>query len=153
MAHFAKLDSNQKVVEIIVIDNEMLRGLQFPHSEPAGQKYIFELGLSGNWLQTSYNGNFRNKYAGIGYSYNRKLDAFVPPAPYASWIFNVALMQWQAPTPCPTDDALYMWNEDLQTWTAAPTVHREVAIQETQLLANVGQLPPALSSNTNHQTN
>jgi len=78
MAHFAKVESNI-VREIIVIGNSDCGGGDFPASEPVGQAFIASLGLEGEWLQTSYNGNFRAVYAGIGYTYDEVLDTFVAP--------------------------------------------------------------------------
>jgi hypothetical protein len=80
MAHFAQLKSNL-VSEVIVVSNSDCGGGDFPESEPVGQAFIASLGLEGEWLQTSYNGNFRGTYAGIGFTYDAELDEFVAPAP------------------------------------------------------------------------
>lgn len=81
MAHFAHLDDNNVVQNVIVISNDIAAG-EFPESEIAGQTYLASLGLTGVWLQTSYNGNFRGRYAGIGYTYDWQLGEFVqPPQP------------------------------------------------------------------------
>ena len=78
MAHFARIDDGI-VCEVIVIDNANCGGDDFPESEPIGQAFIASIGLGGEWLHTSYNGNFRGTYAGIGYTYDADLDEFVPP--------------------------------------------------------------------------
>lgn len=78
MAHFAKVDGNL-VGDVIVVANSDIDDLPFPESEPVGQAFIASLGIEGTWLQTSYNGNFRGCYAGIGYTYNSVTDVFVPP--------------------------------------------------------------------------
>jgi hypothetical protein len=78
MAHFARIDDNI-VREVIVIDNADCDGGDFPESEPIGQAFIASIDIAGEWLQTSYNGNFRGCYAGIGYTYDSDLDEFVPP--------------------------------------------------------------------------
>jgi len=78
MAHFAKIENNI-VREIIVIGNPDCGGGDFPESEPIGQAFIASIGLEGEWLQTSYNGNFRAVYAGIGYTYDEVSDTFVAP--------------------------------------------------------------------------
>jgi hypothetical protein len=78
MAHFARIDENI-VREVIVIDNANCGGGEFPDSEPIGQAFIASINLPGEWLQTSYNGNFRGTYAGIGFIYDPELDIFVPP--------------------------------------------------------------------------
>lgn len=77
MAHFARLE-NGNVREVIVVNNDDCGGGDFPESEAIGQKFISEIGLQGEWLQTSYNGNFRGAYAGIGYTYDPIKDEFMP---------------------------------------------------------------------------
>jgi hypothetical protein len=79
MAHFARIDDGI-VREVIVIDNADCGGGDFPESEPIGQAFIAGIGLSGEWRQTSYNGNFRGTYAGQGFTYDSDLDEFVAPA-------------------------------------------------------------------------
>lgn len=76
MAHFAKLDDDNKVLEVIVIANSDCGGGTFPKSEPIGQAFIASLNIDGRWLQTSFNSNFRRKYAQIGYQYDNAQDAF-----------------------------------------------------------------------------
>ena len=75
MAHFAKIENNV-VTQVIVVSNDVLEGKDFPESESIGVEFIQSLGLGANWKQTSYNNNFRGKYAGIGDSYNADLDVF-----------------------------------------------------------------------------
>lgn len=74
----------------------------------------------GRWLETFENGSQRKNYAGIGYSYDDALDAFVPPKPYASWLLNTNTAQWEAPVPYPTDGRDYIWNEPAQDWVLYP---------------------------------
>lgn len=76
MAHFAEINETQTVVQVIVINNAEVDNLPFPDSEPVGQAFIASLGLAGDWLQTSYNGNFRGHYAGIGYTYDASLGEY-----------------------------------------------------------------------------
>jgi len=78
MAHFA-LVSGGKVANVIVVSNDDCGGGNFPDSEPIGRAFIAALGLAGEWRQTSYNGNFRGTYAGIGYIYDPVTDTFTPP--------------------------------------------------------------------------
>jgi hypothetical protein len=78
MAHFAQVD-NGIVRNVIVINNSDCGGGDFPDSEPIGQAFIASLGIDGDWLQTSYNGNFRGQYAGQGMTYDPVLDQFVSP--------------------------------------------------------------------------
>jgi hypothetical protein len=79
MAHFARIDDNI-VREVIVINNADCGGGDFPESEPIGQAFIAEIGIDGEWLQTSYNGNFRGTYAGMGFVFDEDADVFIPPA-------------------------------------------------------------------------
>ena len=82
MAHFAQINSNNKVQQVIVVSNDDCGGGEFPESEPIGQAFIASLGLSGEWLQTSYHANFRNCYAGIGFTFDAdagEYGEFVPP--------------------------------------------------------------------------
>ncbi len=121
MAHFAKLDENNLVLEVNVVNNETLGGLSFPDSEPVGIEFLTAWsGGYSNWKQTSYNANFRKNYAGIGFTYHPDLDAFVPPKPYASWLLDTETAQWSAPVPYPTDGQRYAWNETNQTWDVLP---------------------------------
>ena len=84
--------------------------------EHIGAAFLEKL-FGGVWKQTSYNGNIRNNYAGIGYTYDADIDAFVPPQPYASWVLNDAA-QWEAPVSMPDDGQMYSWDEDSQSWVA-----------------------------------
>ena len=97
MAHFAKLDENNVVTQVIVVDN---KDITDPHTgqedEILGIAFCKKL-LGGNWKQTSYNSNTRVRYAGIGYSYNAALDAFVPPQPHASWTLDNETADWVSP--------------------------------------------------------
>ena len=111
MSHFAKVVDG-KVTQVIVAEPEFFQ--TFVDSSP------------GEWLQTSYNtygGQHRNggtplrkNYAGIGYSYDRTKDAFIPPKPFASWVLNDDTCLWSAPTPMPTDDNVYEWDETTTSW-------------------------------------
>ena len=79
MAHFAQVDEYQIVRNVIVVNNSDCGGGDFPDSEPIGQDFIASIGIEGDWLQTSYNNNFRGQYAGQGMTYNPTLDEFVSP--------------------------------------------------------------------------
>jgi len=78
MAHFARIE-NGIVREVNVINNDVLGDADFPESEPVGQAFIASLGIAGEWKQTSYNGNFRGSYAGVGFTYDAVNDVFVAP--------------------------------------------------------------------------
>ncbi|CAB5194476.1 hypothetical protein UFOVP177_12 [uncultured Caudovirales phage] len=114
MAHYAQIDENNIVTQVIVIDNKDTADANGIEKEYIGAAFCERL-FGGTWKQTSYNGNIRKNYAGIGYSYNADIDAFVAPKPYASWTLD-ANAQWQAPTAMPTDGKMYSWNEESQTW-------------------------------------
>jgi hypothetical protein len=88
MAHFAKINENKIVEQVIVVSDDDCGGGQYPMSESVGQQFISSLGIPGTWKQTSYNNNFRKNYAGIGYSFDEERDAFIPIKPYDSWILN-----------------------------------------------------------------
>lgn len=77
MAHFAKIENNV-ITQVIVVNNDAIGGGEFPESEPLGQAFIASIGLEGFWKQTSYNNNFRGKYAGIGDTYDEVNDIFIP---------------------------------------------------------------------------
>lgn len=119
MAHFAQLDTNNTVQQVIVVGNNDCAGGEYPASETAGQNFIASLGLTGTWKQTSYNHNFRKQYAGIGFTYDADADEFVAPQPYPSWTLD-ANNDWQPPTPMPTDGKKYGWDEDEQAWVETP---------------------------------
>jgi hypothetical protein len=118
MAHFAKLDDNNVVVEVIVIVNDVVDNLQFPDSEPLGISFLTDWsGGYTNWKQTSYNKSFRKNYAGSGMTYRPDIDAFVYPKPFSSWVLDENAL-WQAPVPYPNDGNLYIWDEATQSWVA-----------------------------------
>ena len=120
MAHFAKLDNNNIVLDINVVSNETINNLPFPESETVGIQFLTEWsGGYTNWKQTSYNATFRKNYAGIGYTYDANLDAFISPKPYPSWTLNINTAQWQAPIPYPSDNKFYVWDESTLTWIAS----------------------------------
>ena len=108
MANFAEIDENNIVLRVLVVDDE---------HENYGQTYLAETcNLGGTWVKTSYNGNIRKNFAGIGYKYNSVLDAFIPPQPFPSWILNEETCQWEPPTPMPNDGQYYVWNEETISW-------------------------------------
>lgn len=120
MAHFAQLDENNVVTQVIVVSNDDCSDASGTESESIGVAFCQKLlGANTNWKQTSYNGNMRVRYAGIGYSYNESLDAFVPAQPFASWTLNNETADWDSPVTQPTltEDQIsagsfYLWDED-----------------------------------------
>lgn len=119
MAHFAELDENNVVLRVIVVGNKDTSDASGVEKEYIGQAFCERL-YGGNWKQTSYNGNIRKNYAGIGFTYSSDIDAFVPPKPYASWVLNNDTAQWEAPTPMPDDGQIYSWDEDTTSWVLVP---------------------------------
>lgn len=111
MAHFAKINSNNIVEQVLVIEQE-----------------VIDTGAFGDpslWIQTSYNTHggqhpqnrpLRKNYAGIGYTYDKERDAFIPPKPFESWIIDENTCLWNAPIPYPTDGNSYQWDEDILSW-------------------------------------
>ena len=112
MSHFAQLDSNNTVISVLVIEQD-----------------VIDTGLFGeptSFVQTSYNTYggvhqlngtpLRKNYAGIGFTYDSTRDAFIPPKPYISWTLNEDTCLWEAPTPMPTDDKSYKWDEETISW-------------------------------------
>lgn len=119
MAHFAQLNEENLVTQVIVVANQDTADQDGVESEAIGIAFCTNL-LGGTWKQTSYNGNIRKNYAGIGYKYDAALDAFIPPQPFASWTLNNETAQWEAPTPYPTDDKRYTWDEATTAWVEVP---------------------------------
>jgi hypothetical protein len=120
MAHFCQLDENNIVTQVIVVANEDTSDSNGVEVEEIGVAFCKKLlGADTRWKQTSYNGNFRKRYAGIGYSYNEELDAFIPPQPYASWDLNEETTDWEAPVPMPEvveGGPRYVWDEEIGNW-------------------------------------
>lgn len=116
MAHFAKLDENNVVLEVNVVHNNELIDENGGESEAKGIEFLTQWsGGYTRWKQTSYNASFRKHYAGIGYTYNAARDAFIPPQPYQSWALDDDA-NWQPPVAMPTDGQRYEWNEATQAW-------------------------------------
>jgi hypothetical protein len=124
MAHFCKLDENNVVTQVIVVGNKDTSDASGVEKEHIGAAFCERL-FGGTWKQTSYNGTIRKNYAGIGYTYNADLDAFVPPKPFASWLLNEETAQWESPVAMPEDAGtgeppkMYSWDEDTVNWVEA----------------------------------
>jgi hypothetical protein len=111
MAHFAQINENNTVVQVIVAEQDFINS--------------GAVGDPAKWIQTSYNTHggqhpngtpLRKNYAGIGYTYDLQRDAFIPPKPFASWQLNEETCLWQAPTPMPSDGQTYRWDEAQVNW-------------------------------------
>jgi len=120
MAHFAKIGLNNKVIEVQVISNEILKDSNGIEQEVNGIDFLTKLTGYPVWKQTSYNANFRKNFAGIGYTYDEDRDAFIPKKPFNSWILNEQTCQWEAPISLPTEELeenqYYSWNESIINW-------------------------------------
>ena len=121
MAHFAQIDENNVVTQVIVVANSDTADASGVEKEHIGAAFCEKL-LGGTWKQTSYNGSIRKNYAGLGYTYNADIDAFVPPKPFASWLLNETTAQWEAPVAMPEDAGTgeppkrYSWDEATTSW-------------------------------------
>jgi hypothetical protein len=115
MAHYAELNENNVVLQVIV-------GVDEPHDGEA----IYAQTTGKVWKKTSYNTQagqhllggapFRKNYAGIGFTYDSQRDAFIPPSPFPSWVLDESTCQWDAPVPMPTDEKFYVWVEQARQW-------------------------------------
>ncbi len=103
MSHFAKINENNIVTEVIVAEKN------FINSGKVGDEFL--------WVQTSYNNNFRKNFAGKGYTYDSTRDAFIAPKPYPSWTLNEDTCQWESPVAYPDDGKKYEWDEATTNWT------------------------------------
>jgi hypothetical protein len=114
MAHFAKIENNIVIDVVVVNNNELLvDGIE---QEQKGVEFCQSL-FGGEWIQTSYNNNFRKQYAGIGFTYNADADQFVAPQPFPSWTLD-SNNDWQAPTPKPEGN--FYWDEESLSWLPIP---------------------------------
>jgi hypothetical protein len=126
MASFAKLNSENIVIRVNSVANEVLKDSNGIEQEVIGIEFLKNLHSWENWKQTSYNTiggvhnnggiPFRKNFAGIGYQYDQTRDAFIPPKPFNSWILNENTCIWEAPIPMPIDDNQYSWNEETLSW-------------------------------------
>jgi hypothetical protein len=110
MAHYAFLNDNNVVTEVITgkEENELLEGLtpEEWYGNFRGQRCV----------RTSYNGNIRKNFAGVGFTYDEERDAFIPAKPFSVWILNEETCQWEAPIEYPTDGKFYIWNDNQKVW-------------------------------------
>ena len=126
MASFAKIGLNSKVIEVLSVNNEVLKDADGIEQENIGIDFLTKLTGWAIWKQTSYNTHggvhnnggipFRKNHAGIGYTYDEDRDAFIPKKPFNSWILNEQTCLWEAPVAYPTDGKRYSWNETTKNW-------------------------------------
>ena len=121
MAHFARLNDQNKVTQVVVVNNDVAT------DEAAGVAFLKNIyGQNTIWKQTSYNTQrgvhllggtpFRKNFAGVGYTYDEVRDAFIAPKPFNSWTLNETTCQWEAPVALPDTENSYSWNEETQQW-------------------------------------
>ena len=118
MAHFAKLDNDNNVIAVHVVNNDVIT-IDGVESEQAGIDFLTQLHKHSLWKKTSYNGNIRKNYASIGYTYDAERDAFISPKPFNSWILNEDTCAWEAPVARPEGNENYAWNESTLLWDLA----------------------------------
>jgi hypothetical protein len=126
MASFAKIGLNNKVIEVVSVNNEVIKDSSGIEREELGIQFLNELYKWPIWKQTSYNTHsgihnnggtpFRKNHAAIGYIYDEVRDAFIPPKTFNSWILNEEKCIWEAPIPYPNDGQDYIWNEQTVSW-------------------------------------
>ena len=116
MAHFAEIDKNNKVLRVLVIGNDDCKDQDGKENEAIGALFCHKL-FGGKWKQTSYNGNIRKNYAGVGFTYDESRDAFIEPKLFNSWTLNEETCRWEAPVEYPKDGKKYYWNEKELSWT------------------------------------
>ena len=115
--HYAELNENNEVIYVIYMGDEVITDENGNESEELGLQHLHHHhGADRRWVRTSYRGNFRGKYAGLGDTYREDLDMFIAPSPYPSWILNETTGQWEAPVSYPDDGNDYTWNEETQSW-------------------------------------
>ena len=117
MAHFAKLGTGNIITTVEVVSNDIAT------TEQAGVDFLNNLYNTRDvWKQTSYNGNIRKNFAGIGYQYDQTRDAFIPIKPFNSWLLNETTCIWEAPIAKPDNENNYTWNEDIVNWVQVSNI-------------------------------
>ena len=120
MAHFARVDNDWVVQQVIVVNNSILLNEQGIECEWLGEQFCQQLfGTHIKWIQTSYNGNKYKNFASIGYTFDPHRNAFISPKPYPSWVLNEESCRWDAPVPYPNDGGAYAWDEAALDWVIA----------------------------------
>lgn len=120
MAHYAFINQNNIVIEVITGVDEKIIQTDLDGTQVGGSSVAWET-FYGNirnqtCKRTSYNGNYRKNFAGIGFSYDSERDAFIPPKIYSKWILNEDTCKWEAPVEYPSDGKIYIWNDNKGEW-------------------------------------
>lgn len=132
MAHFALLNDQNEVTQVVVIANDSIADENGVEQEHLGVAECERLVGPGRWIQTSYNGTFRHQYGSVGHLYLESEDVFVRPSPFPSWVLDVHY-EWQPPIPYPDDREDYLWDEESGGWKVPDSVmpsDQQTAIQE-----------------------
>lgn len=125
MAHYARINSDNIVTYVTPIPDEMITDANGVEHEKLALGHLYETipdSVGDRWIQTSFNNNFRKRFAGLGYSYNEELDAFIRPKPFDSWILNPETLDWEAPIPMPEEiegEPISVWDEEIGNWRPA----------------------------------
>lgn len=125
MAHFARLDENNVVTEVLVVDNADVGNLPFPESEAVGETFLNSFLPAAVWKQTSYNNNFRYRYAGVGYIFHPECGehgGFSVPPEYDYFVFDTTSCAWIPPIPYPADGNSYYWEDATRAWVKQPSL-------------------------------
>lgn len=121
MAHFARVNKDWIVEEVVVVSNNVLLNEQGIECEWLGEQFCQQLyGAHTKWIQTSYNASKYKNFAGVGYSFDPYRHAFIPPKPFPSWVLNEDTCRWDAPVQHPLDTRLYSWDEENRQWVLLP---------------------------------
>jgi len=116
MAHFVELDNNNVVLRVVTVDNLNILENDVESEQKGIQVCKSFYGGNNRWIQTSYNGNFRFRYAGIGYKYDEVKNAFIPPQYLKGMILDEESLDWKFPIEYPKDDKKYYWDESSFVW-------------------------------------
>jgi hypothetical protein len=117
LAFFSRLDDENFVIQVIALPRTDLKNTEYPDSEVLGQEYIRNtIGLPGYWIETCYYGKIRKNYGLPKFYYDKEKDAFIPPRPYESWLYNEETFSWYPPISKPDDENVYIWNETIRNW-------------------------------------
>lgn len=129
MAHFALLDEHSSVVWVIYIANDATETDDGVEDESIGAAFCIQHVRDGRWVQTSYNGRIRRRFAGLGMTYSAEHDAFILPKPFTSWVLDLDdPNDWVAPIPQPSDpceNGVWLWKEGDESWVCTPMVTPE----------------------------
>ena len=115
MAHFAELNEDNLVLQVVVINDSDCLDESDNESETVGINFCKTL-FGGNWVQTSYNHSIRKNYASVGATYRADLDGFVAPCIFSSWVLDETTCKYEAPVAYPSDGKYYRWNETTTSW-------------------------------------